>query len=197
MVAKCKSHTICKALIYLAFLALIYGCDPQTNNTIVTLHFKDPTSLENIIQESLDGDVKYQIANSSIIFFAGKNEIAPTLELLSFLDKGPSLYELQFKAITKNHYTTHPLPKAITLLEGQYTTSNRFTVKTRFKVEPRSKRHSLLIIESKHKEDFQRQVILMSHDQWLEVIPGALPRSVRIKLNLVKEPPTPTTSKSK
>jgi len=188
MVAKCKSHSICKALINLAFIACLSGCGQPTNKTIVTLHFKDPASLEKVIQESLGGGVEFAIAGQEIIFFARENELKTTLELLSLLDKGPALYRLSFKRISKNHYSTETLPHTLTLLEGKFSSRSRPNSRSHYKIERRNKSQSLLLIETQTKKNLQNQFILMTHGAWLEVQPATLNNSIKMKLDLLEEP---------
>jgi len=188
MVATCKSHSIRKALIYLALAAYLSGCGEPTNKTIVTLHFKNPTSLEKVIQESLGGEVDFEIAGQEIIFFARKNRLKATLELLTLLDRGPALYRLSFSRKHKHHYSTETLPYTLTLLEGEYSSRSQSNFQSHYKIERRNKSQSLLLIETQSKKKLQSQYILMTHGKWLEVRPATLNNSVKMKLDLLEEP---------
>ena len=161
MVAKCKRHSVCKTLVYLAFFACLSGCGEPTNKTIVTLHFKDPTSLESVIRESLGGDANYEIAGQDIIFFARKKQLKATLELLSLLDKGPSLYRLSFKRVSKRRYSTETLPHTLALLEGKYSSRSHANYRNHYKIERRNKSQSLLLIETQTKKNLQSQLIFL------------------------------------
>jgi len=188
MVATCKSHSICKALIYLALFASLSGCGEPTNKTIVTLHFKNPSSLEKVVQESLKGEVNFEIAGQEIIFFARKDKLKATLELLSLLDRGPALYRLSFSRKHKHHYSTEALPQTLTLLEGRYSSRSQSNFQKYYKIERRNKSQSLLLIETQTKKKMQSQYILMTHGEWLEVRPAMLNINIEMKLDLLEEP---------
>ncbi|MEY8264247.1 MAG: hypothetical protein RPR98_08575 [Bermanella sp.] len=188
MLAKFKSHPSCKALIYLVCLvcfACLNGCGEPSKQTIVTLHFKSPAALEGVILESLKEEVSVEIAGQQIIFFAAKDQLQDTLALLRLLDKGPVLYRLSFKAVNKHRYSTSALPPTLTLAEGEYSSVRHAS---RYKIERRNEEQSLLLIENQTKDNLQRQFILMSHSEWLEVQPATLNSSISIKIDLLEEP---------
>ncbi len=187
MVASLKSHTISQALVYLVLTIGLIACD-NSNQTIVTLHHKDPVALEKLITASVNGKAEFSITGSDIIFFTKKNSISETLELLRLLDKGPSLYKLEFKHTHSNHYTTNPLPGSITLIEGQFSKGEKSLKRNQFKAVRQSKHSSLLSIEFKKKRNTTIQYILLPHNQWRKTTSDTLPENTQIKLSLINEP---------
>ncbi len=189
MVAQRQGNTIGKAIIHLILCVMIYGCDSPTTKTIVTLHNTTPSSIEDAIQSSLAPKIKYSITESEIVFFASQKEIHDTLELLYFLDSGPALYQLQFKSVKNNNYSTHPTPNTLTLLEGQYAYYNQKSKNNRYKIKRRNKQQSLLTIETQSKKSAQNQFILMDHNKWLEIQPATLNKKIMIKIDIIEDAP--------
>ena len=189
MVAQRKGNTISKAIIHLIICIIICGCDSSNTKTIVTLHHTTPTSIEDAIQSSLEPDIKHSITESEIVFFASQKDIKGTLELLHFLDTGPALYQLQFKSLNKNNYSTHPAPNTLTLLEGQYAYYNQKNKINRYKIKRRNKQQSLLTIETQSKNSAQNQFILMDHNKWIEIQPATLNKKIMIKIDIIEDAP--------
>ncbi len=189
MVAPRKKHTISQALVYIVLMLGLSACD-SSNKTIVTLHHKDPATLEKLIETSLGGDAEFTITGPDIIFFASKIKISETLELLRLLDNGPSLYKLNFKHANtnSNHYSTHPLPEFITLIEGRFSKGNKSIASNKFKVERQGRDSSLLSIAFKQYKNVTIQYVLLPHNQWRKAPSASLPKNTLIKLDLINSP---------
>jgi len=189
MVAPLKKHNISQALVYLALVLGLPACD-SSNKTIVTLHHKDPTTLEKLIETSLGGNAEFTITGSDIIFFTNKDKISETLDLLRLLDNGPSLYKLNFKHsnINSNHYSTNPLPEFITLIEGRFSKGDNSITPNKFKVERQGKDSSLLSIAFKQNQNVTIQYVLLPHNQWHKAPTASLPKNTLIKLDLINSP---------
>ncbi len=180
MVASRKGHSRGSAFIYLIVTLLLFGCDNRQHKTIVTLHHKDPDSLEEVLKESLDESIQYKIIDSSIVFFSHEKNIQDTLELLGRLDRGPSAYTLNFKS-TSNRYSTTKALTAISLFEKKVTTLDFFNIPSHLSIEPHSQHQSILHISPQDFNDLSEQHILLQHNQWEQINWGES-SNVQVKL---------------
>ena len=84
MVAQCKTHNRCKALIYLIALLISACSDPQV--TIVDLKNAEPTDIKHIIDRFAQDDIAYDISGKKIIFYESKENLENIITLLNKVD---------------------------------------------------------------------------------------------------------------
>ena len=105
MVVTRKAHSRYQATINLiASLALAIivsliatGCSPQTDRTVVQLHFKTGEQVKELLGHLLSEDIKYKIIDNSVIFDAPQKDIKPALSVIEQLDQPPVSYKLILK----------------------------------------------------------------------------------------------------
>jgi|GEM_PF-1701360 len=200
MVARIKTYSACKALIYLSLLTLC-ACSNELPQTVVKLHFKQPEAIISALKANFEQDIDFHVVDNSIVFRAPKKEIKKTLSLLKVLDQPPSIYTLYFQKKNTRTYSTQKKPRYIDLIEGKTTTlpinrlRHEFTVSrisesrsilnikisVQKKEEEISKYH-LQAVKYKWKKNAEHHIVL-THDKWRRTEELKLSKELMIALS--------------
>lgn len=158
MVAQRSSNSRCKALVYLALLALI-ACT-ETQYTMVELEHKSPDELLPIIEHQLKGDIEYHTAGQTIVFYAHKKDIQSTIALLAKIDQPINqlnIYTLEFSWKNPARYSTTKLPTPIPVTENKKHTVTLFDKPWVIYIQPANDQQVLLTIKNKKKRKSKNQ----------------------------------------
>ena len=162
MVAQRTTHSLCKALIYLA-IALLCACSDK-EYTVVELHHLEPSTLASILNKQLDEDIEYDISGQSIIFYAGASKLTPIITLLNSLDKPPPLYTLTFAWVSKYKRSTTKLPPSITIQTKTPNTIKIFDLFWQVSIDQINQDQVLLTLMQNNKVDSKNNQRLFFND---------------------------------
>jgi len=157
MVAQRKTHTRCKALIYLIGLLLIGCSEPKT--TIIEFESIDPIKLSGLLERYSNEEIQYDIIDNRIIFHSDEKSIANLIDLLKELDSQTNNFLLTFSWGQQKRYSTITLPNPISLATNLETPLTLFSKPTVLKLTPISNnRYSLNItlLNSPQKQSGQQ-----------------------------------------
>lgn len=184
MVAQRTTNRRLSTLIYLALL-LLSGCEQQ-QYTLVELHHIPAADIESILQQQLGDDIKYDITGQSIIFYSDREPIKNTIALLQALDKGQSLYEIEFAWANKRRYSTIKLPKPIYVKQDRDNLVQLFDHKWQIKVEPIDQQRVLCeiaLINKRRLESVQQFVLEVGTPKQIEH--AKLPRGLTLSIQKI------------
>lgn len=154
MVAQRKIYTGSAPLIHLvrtfviALSAIILGaCDSNSAQTVVKLHFKQPASIIQALENNLEERTDFHVVDNSIVFHAPEKEITKTLALLKTLDQPPAAYKLHLEKKNIKRYSTTFKPSTISLIEDLATELEINKLKYNFLVQRIGVNQSILKIQ--------------------------------------------------
>ncbi|NVK37811.1 MAG: hypothetical protein HWE18_07790 [Gammaproteobacteria bacterium] len=170
------------SLIYLVFL-LLAGCDKQ-EYTLVELHHISSADIKSILEQHVDDDIQYDIAGQSIIFHSNQESIKNTIALLQALDKGQSLYKIDFSWGNNKRYSTTRLPSSIYIKQSKENLVRLFNERWQIQIETIDQNRVLCeitLIKKHHLESVQQYVFRLGEAQSIEhpELPDGLALKIR------------------
>ena len=187
MVDPRQAHPRSKTPINLTALLLISyvltACSPQSDRTVVQLHFKTGEQVSELLNHLLGEDIKYQVIDNSVVFDAPPEDIEPALSVIKNLDQPPVSYELILKSNNIRSYSTKREPSSLFLVEGK-TTTTQFNGQTiRVTINKANNRQSLMHVLSQNKKGrINENHWLLPHNKSSNPDPRIFPKGITLRI---------------
>lgn len=191
MVVTRKTHSRYQAAIdliarlALALIAALIttGCSPQTDRTVVQLHFKTGEQVEELLTHLLSDDIKYKVIDNSVIFDAPQKDIKPALSVIEKLDQPPVSYKLILKDKNIRSYSTNNEPSSLFLVEGKTTTTKFNNLTLRITLNKANNQQSLMHTLSRdQKGNINENHWLLPHNQNSNPDPRLFPKGIVLQI---------------
>lgn len=187
MVGTRKSHTRSTTPFYLVCIltigAALSACSPQTDRTVVQLHFKTGEQVDDLLNHLLGDEIQYQVIDNSVVFNAPQEQIEPALSVIKNLDQPPVSYEMVLKSKNIKSYSTKREPNALFLVEGKTTTTQFNGHTIRVTINKANNRQSLIHVLSQNKKGrINENHWLLPHNQSSNPDPKIFPKGFTLKI---------------